>query len=240
MSKRALPGWVWVAGGIGMVILLGFFVLAQGMEGIMGGGLRAAESAAVSRLRTLLWAQDTAKKYAFLDRDGDGVGEYAFFKQLAGMAPLSNGQKLGTPLLYRDTAKFAPLAPQNVLISGGYCHVLFLSASAGGGAAEPLDGAEKAGLVSADGAEKYWVAYAWPLQPGHSGRRVFFINQDEEIWESANDGPQQQYSSLERLPKFDAALPRPDLASVPVEGQPHGDGGVWKRWKNKRARNASP
>lgn len=240
MSNRALPGWVWAVGGTGLTVLLGFFVLSQGMEGIMGGGLRAAESAAVSRLRTLLWAQDTAKKYAFMDRDADGVGEYGFLKQLAGMVPLSNGKKLETPLLYRDTAKFAPLAPQNVLISGGYCHVIYLSARTGGGVGEPLDGVEPSGSVDADGAEKYWVAYAWPLQPGYSGRKVFFINQDEEIWESANDGPQQQYVSLERLPRFDAALPRPDLASVPVEGQAHGDGGTWKRWKNKRARTMAP
>lgn len=140
------------------------------------------------------------------------------------------------PLLQGELAIPAPSAPVAVLESAGYCHVIYLPAVGGGGVVESRDGDEPAGAVDADGAERAWVAYAWPVERGKSGVKAFFINQDEEIWQTDGAGPGQGYSGCEKVPAATAALPGTLLAEPPVEGKPHGDGGIWTRWKNKRAR----
>lgn len=235
-SARYFPSTpVLVVGGLVLLVLMSFFVVKMALPGIVGGGLRAADASAVSRLRTLLWAQDTLRSQKWMDRDGDGLGEFGFLHQLAAQVPTSKGSVLPTPLLYGALSNIVSGSGQAVLVSGGFCHVIYLPSSQGG-TPEPAGGIEPSGSVDADKAEKHWIAYAWPLDINKSGRKVFFINQDEEIWESRNTAPGQGYSGLTNIPAFDAALPQPDLSTVPKEGQPHGDGGVWTRWKGKKAR----
>lgn len=239
-SRKASDKVIVVAGVVGAILLFAlmvFFMMRVGLNGMVGGGMRAAEGSAVSRLRTLLWAQDTVKSNHFIDRDGDGNAEYAFLQQLSGTAPLPNGKPIPTPLLMGALSQLDRSSGQTVLMDGGFCHVVYLMGPDGRGQGEHANGLERPGSIDPAGASKYWVAYAWPAQLEKSGRRAFFINQDEEIWETKNDGTGQGYAGLDKIPAFDAALPRPDLSSVPVEGQPHGDGGIWIRWKGKKARN---
>lgn len=226
-------------GGVLFFGLMVMFMLNSGLEGMVGGGRRAAEKSAVSRLRTFLWAQDTLKQGRYFDRNGDGVGEFGYLRQLAGQVAPPNLKRLSPPILMDPMSELNGSTPQTVLLDGGFCHVMYLAGPGGAGVTEPSDGAEAAGSIDPALASRFWIAYAWPLEIDKSGRKAFFINQDEEIWETDNTGPNQGYSGLNKRPLFDAALPRPDLAAVPIEGQPHGDGGVWIRWKGKKARTGT-
>jgi hypothetical protein len=52
-------------------------------------------------------------------------------------------------------------------------------------------------------AERYWAVYAWPVEYGVTGRRVFFINQRGDVLCSSNLG---SYSGHAKPPPFAAAF----------------------------------
>jgi hypothetical protein len=59
-------------------------------------------------------------------------------------------------------------APQaGVYVHGGYCFILYLADRLGQPALEPQPGGVKPG---------FWIAYAWPLEYGVTGRRLFVLD----------------------------------------------------------------
>lgn len=48
-----------------------------------------------------------------------------------------------------------------------------------------------------------WCAYAWPLEAGETGRRVFFINQSGDVLSTHN--VEATCSGKQKMPKPDAA-----------------------------------
>jgi hypothetical protein len=89
------------------------------------------------------------------------------------------------------------------------------------------------GPARADAAEARWCAYAWPVAWGNSGTRAFFVDQDGEVWQTANRV--LPYSGGKGgLPAWDAAMPAssgPGWASLPAKAPEFRgrDGNVWKR-----------
>src|SRR5690349_23436448 len=69
-AARPLHG----AAALFVVIALGRFLSGEAALGIVEGGTRAAGQRAVSRLRELLFAEDSARRLAYWDPDADGVG----------------------------------------------------------------------------------------------------------------------------------------------------------------------
>ncbi|MEE9392219.1 MAG: hypothetical protein V3W41_06915 [Planctomycetota bacterium] len=73
-------------------------------------------------------------------------------------------------------------------IRGGYCLALYLSSDAG----------EEMGLVTGEKPrDDFWIAYAWPLEFGLTGRRLFSIDLDGTLraWENqlgTFDGPDRR------------------------------------------------
>jgi len=228
-----------VAMGVGGILLLvGFslFMVYRGVPGMAGGSQRATHATAVSRLRTLLWAQDHFRQLKAADRDGDGTAEYGLLAQLSGQP---GGLTTPPPAVLGDGSfsRFSPGALGGVAVFAGYCYTVYLPARAGGAVAELQGGGELPGTVDPDGAETHWVAYAWPLEWGKTGNRVFFINQDEEIWESRGGSTGSPHNGPQQPPAFDAALARADFSVPPQDGHVGGDGAVWTRWKGKQARS---
>ena len=143
--------------------LAGVYMARAGVANMVGSGQSFTEKSAVSSLRTLHWAQGDFRKAAFVDEDGDGIGEFGTAAQLTAKAPLPSGEMAPVPLIQLPGAEIR----DGLLVANGYCIRTEL----------PDD---------ADGRERRFAAAAWPLLP-EAGKKAFCINQDEEILESANE-----------------------------------------------------
>src|SRR5688572_8705666 len=83
--------------------VLGFvrFLVREAVPGIVQGGTFATQDAAVSRLRELLFAEDSLRRLASIDPDGDRIGSAAFIDEMTGRAGLRGAARLVPPVLER-------------------------------------------------------------------------------------------------------------------------------------------
>lgn len=92
-------------------------------------------------------------------------------------------------------------------------------------------GAPCSGPVDPDAAEVRWCAYAWPVAAGNSGTRAFYVDQDGEVWQTAN--ALLSLSGVNGGPAWDAALPQGTgngWVALPKGASHTGrDGNVWIR-----------
>jgi hypothetical protein len=100
----------------------------------------------------------------------------------------------------------------------------------------------------ADARERRFCAYAWPKEPGVTGRRAFFTDRFEAVWSTWNI--RAQYGGRERIPKPEAAFhrdgpdpenldARPGIAfddspTLDETGLPSCDGEVWKIYGERK------
>jgi len=186
-----------------VALIIGFgtvatvFMARRGVANVVGSGQTFTEKSAVSTLRTLHWAQGDFRRAAFVDEDGDGIGEFGTVAQLTATAPLPSGGKAPVPLIQIPGAEVR----DGVLVANGYCFRTELPA-------DP------------DGRERRFAAAAWPLLPS-AGKKAFCLNQDEEIFESANE---QGWFGCEKGPPPGAC---PTAAMVDAGGS------GWTRWRGK-------
>jgi hypothetical protein len=197
----------------------------------MSARLAANESAAIATLRALSSAQAMLVESAAIDEDKDGAGEYGFLGELSGGRTLrGRRERLEPPVL---SSAFAALEDDGdgdaVVQRSGYWYQVWLPTRTGTAVTERANpsGAVK---VHPDAAERAWCAYAWPVEPGATGRRVFFVNQEGELL--AFDNPGGHFGGLQRSggrqPANDSALTRPDLESAPARGRRGVDGTQWR------------
>ena len=153
--------------------------------------LRANEQAAMATLRNIASAQAQCQAAGVIDADGDGVGEFGFFAELAGAAPVRSDAdggvgetRISPPVL---STAFARVRGARVRRSG-YCFQVFLPGADGAWATEQPDGDGARGVrVAPDRAERRWACVAWPAVAGWTGRRAFTIDQDGVVLAHAND-----------------------------------------------------
>jgi type II secretory pathway pseudopilin PulG len=173
-SALPRPRWWVVFGALAASVGLVRFVVTLAMPGIVGGGQRAVEQRAVSRLREVLFAQDALRRAGWIDPDADGVGSAAFLEELCGAAPRRGQQARATPVLHCGELVPTPLglAAQ----SGAYLYTVCLPLQGGGWSATP--GAR----VDDELAERRFLAYAWPAA-STAGKfdEAFFIDEHENI-----------------------------------------------------------
>lgn len=233
------------------------FTIYEAAPGVVEGGRRAVARSAIAHLRDIVFAQDIARQQAFVDPDGDGIGSAVSLWALAGHTP-SRGETAGgtkTPRLLQrfqhkavgegDAAK--ALGANELVIYDGYVFAVYLPAKDGGAVTSSMAGAK----VDDERAEQRFVAYAWPLEKGHAEHAVVFIDEHERILISDNEGEAQNYFGLDRPPAFNAALTGGWSSAPAVIGKAirNGgtsdegsgkDGGVWRRWRHKEARDSLP
>lgn len=220
-----------------LAISVGFtyFLVTEAVPGIIEGGRRAAGKTAVSTLRTLYWGQNLFRQQALVDQNGNGVGEFGFFGEMTGVAPLRGSQERSPAGILRPRFfKLAEGALAGIAINGPYCYVIYLPGE-GGPLIEDAQGKVGENGASAELQESHWIAYAWPLEVGATSDKVYFINQFEEIFESDNLAAAQKYTGPNHMPAWDAAPLKAGLTGKIEEGL-GGDGGTWKRWKGKTAK----
>lgn len=169
------------------------FMARVGAPNVISSGKAYAEKTAVSTLRTLHWAQGLFRQGKYVDVDRNGVSEFGELGQLAGRDPLPSGDRITNSLLPEAGARVG----ENVLEAGGYCFRYDLP-------------------EGAHARERRFVAYGWPRRL-EAGQKIFCIDQDEQIWESANP---EGFAGCEGGPPR-GICPEGDAA----------DG--WVRWRNK-------
>lgn len=172
--------WLLLAAALGSSVGLFRFILTEAMPGIVGGGRRAVQQHAVSRLREVLFAQDAMRRAGWIDPDADGVGSAAFLSELCGGPPLRGQPRRETPVLSCGELIDTPLGP--AARSGAYLYTVCLPQRAGGWSADPQS------AVDEERAERSFVAYAWP-QAATTFDRLFFIDQNENILTAAPAPP---------------------------------------------------
>jgi len=151
---------------VGCAIALGIFFLALFPLGIVAAiaipnllraRLAANESGAIATLRTLSSAQETFRSAIVIDKDKDGLGEYASLRVLAGLDSTEAMEgPVDPPFIDLQLASEAKY---------GYRFEVFVGES---GCCEESTGT--------DADEVAFFATAWPVEYGKTGIRTFCID----------------------------------------------------------------
>jgi len=192
-----------------IVVAIIAIIASVAIPKLLSARLSANESAAISTLRSISSAQAQLQSSSAIDTDSDGGGEYGYFAELAGTVELREDDGDGAP-----TAGDTFLTPSmlssalgnvadGVVTRSGYVFQMYLPDEDGAGVAEDDTGGGVG--TDPDNAENFWCCYAWPLDNGSTGNRVFFINQDGDILQFNNriDTP---YEAVDGGPAWDAAF----------------------------------
>ncbi|MFN0207523.1 MAG: prepilin-type N-terminal cleavage/methylation domain-containing protein [Planctomycetota bacterium] len=176
-----------------IVVAIIAIIAAIAIPNLLSSRLAANESAAISTLRQLTSSQAGVKTSATIDGDGDGVGEYAYFGELAGshfvrtfmagVQAISPTVKLAPPIA---SGAFGNVVNSSVRRSG-YQFQIWLPGALGVGVAEAAAGGANVGsFPDPDLCETIWCAYAWPVGFGNTANRTFFVNQQGDILQTLN------------------------------------------------------
>ncbi|MBL8862426.1 MAG: prepilin-type N-terminal cleavage/methylation domain-containing protein [Planctomycetes bacterium] len=209
-------------------------ISAMAVPKFMRARLSANEAAAISTLRLLSGVQAQVRSLGAIDTDADGSGEYAYFGELAGTAPMriATGAGPGAGTAGVDeldpsviTNAFGTLDANGYASRSGYYFQMWLpgptagvvaglpeaagagAGGAGGGAPGP------GGFPDPDNAEILWGCYAWPVRAGDTGNRVFFVSSEGLVLQYENRTA-TPFSGTANPPDFGEAYTDPaDMAS---------------------------
>jgi hypothetical protein len=207
-----------IAGGIIATAALFRFVATAAMKGIVEGGERAAEDSALWKLREVLIAEDGMRKSAFIDPDADHIGSAELINGLAGNQPMRTGHVLDAPLLNYRFRERIDTALGPAIHVGTHLYIVCLPRPNGGFSTRPDE------PVDEEGAERRFVAYAWPADGVKGIDTVFFLDEHERILYL--DSPRQPYRGASAPPPCEAAI--------------GASAAQWKPWKNKKPRRTLP
>ncbi len=226
-----------------IVVAIIAIICSVAIPKLLSARLAANEATAISTLRLLSTAQEQVRARGAIDTDSDGAGEFAYFSELTGTAPMRKGVG-GAPapgVLGVDdlspavlAAAFGRVDAQSLTTRSGYHFQLWLPGTPVGPATPAIPelptigGANPANFPSSDAAEVLWCAYAWPVDTENTGNRAFFVNQDGSLMQCANRGA-VPYNGNTKMPAFDEAYVNPgDMSSGIRSGMIGGnDGTFW-------------
>jgi hypothetical protein len=216
LRKRQLVAHA-VAGAIAACTVF-VFLAREAVPGMVQGGTSASGQRAVSRLREILFAQDSARKAASVDPDGDRVGSALLIGELTGELGLRGQARLFPPLLERypklDLTRSGPAVE-----TGGFWFMVCVPTSPTEFSSDPK------ARFDDELAERRYVAYAWPSGRAPGLQRAYFIDEHERIL-SAPSRPDLRRGG-EYAPSCDDAL-APETR------------GAWRPWRNKKPREQLP
>ena len=198
------------------------FVVVEAVPGIIAGGQRATSQAAVSQLRTLLFAEDALRQHAQHDPDHDGVGSAALLGELCGTQPLRGGARLDPAVVEVRPSALVETPIGTAMFRSGYLFIVCLPRPDGGWTARAGD------PVDDERAERRFVAYAWPASNREGVRQAYFLDEHEMILVSPNgDEADPRWAGQSFPPPCDAAFVEPTKEE-------------WKAWQGKKSRASLP
>lgn len=260
MQKESIMGWTrGRLAGVKLLDMAGFILIIAIVAAVALPRLarvrRAAnEAQAVLLLRHLAASEGNFKRSGAVDQDADGMGEYGLLAELAGQVPLRAGQaRLSTPLVpqqllaaIRRSAgggeEEGYVSPDGCFLVGGYVYRAYLAAAVDEnqsvqvgddrtlGGTRSHAGATLTDVDAIDLQEQHFAIYAWPLEAGATGERVFVITETGRLL--ATDMKARQYSgrgplSASNVPAADSAFTGEVFVSPLAEGKRGRDGNVW-------------
>lgn len=145
---------------------------AIAIPNLLESRVTSQESAAAASLKSGVFpAQVQFQAGGYADGDANGIGEYGFFPEMAGVVPSGMNGDITLNLL-------APMYNVDKPTVSNYTFVIY-QPDGKGGAVSSLPAARPA--AGAGEREKSWVAYAWPVD-GTQGRRAFAIDQSGNVY----------------------------------------------------------
>lgn len=210
--------WLLVVAALAATIGLFRFLVVEAIPGIVAGGNRFTEQRAISRLRELLFAEDTARRVGAYDPDRDHVGSAMLLGELTGELGLRRGNRLALPLLEGFPKQVdTSIGPASEI--GGYFVIVCLPKPGGGFTALP------GGVVDDELAERRFIAYAWPSGTAPGLNNAVALDEHEHI-ALAPAKPGLRYGL--------AAPPSCDDAVAPETRT------AWTVWRHKQPRKTLP
>lgn len=210
--------WLLVVAAIAASVGFARFLVLEAMPGIVAGGNRFTEQRAISRLREILFAEDSARKTAAWDPDHDGVGSAVLLGELTGELGLRGGERLEPPLLESYPKQVGTdLGPVTEI--GGYYLMICLPKLGGGLSARPGEAFDE------ELAERRFVAYAWPSGSAPGLESALALDEHENIL-LAPAKPGLRYGA--------GSPPHCDDAVAPDTR------GAWAAWRHKQPRQTLP
>jgi hypothetical protein len=219
-GRARVEAWVLLAiSVIATAVGLLRFVLHEAIPGVLAGGKAAIEKQAIAFSRTVVAAEDHARRAAYHDPDGDGVGSALSLLELAGFAALPAGSTLAQPPLALRREDLRETAGGLAVHEAGYLVMICLPQGKEAFSSDP----EKR---DAERAELEYRIYAWPEALGAgSPRTTYFLDAGERILHldaPANDEP--AYVGATRPPPCDSVSTHTG----------------WQQWKDKAPRAKLP
>jgi hypothetical protein len=207
--------WLLALAGVASLIGLVRFLV---IPGIVQGGNRFTEQRAISRLREILFAEDSARRLAPHDPDADRIGSALLLGELTTELAVRRGVRLEAPLLdgypkQTDTG-IGPAAE-----IGGYFLIVCVPRLGGGFTALPAD------AVDDELAERRFIAYAWPSGTAPGLSSAVALDEHESIL-IAPSSPRLRFGFV-APPSCDDAV-----ANATKD--------AWKPWRNKHPRTTLP
>ena len=210
-----------------IVVAIIAIIAAIAIPNLLSARLNANESAAIATLKNISTAQAQCQGSAVIDANNNGLGEYAFFAEMAGTVTVRGSSQSVDPATL--SAAFGTINAQSCVMRSGYLFRMFLPTATLTGSVEAasLGGGPGTPVVDANWAETLWCCYAWPSVAGNSGKRTFFTYQSGDVLMTA--ATFVTYSGTSPEPAFNAAY-RVGSAfmSMPVAANTIGqDGNRW-------------
>jgi hypothetical protein len=209
-----------IAGACSTVGTFRFLVL-EAVPGIVLGGTTATERRVVSRLREILFAEDSWRKNAYYDPDGDHVGSAGLLGELSAEFGVRGGNRV-EPAVLEGYPKLVETGIGPAADIGGYLVLVCLPKQGGGYSAKPGD------VIDDEAAERHFYAYAWPAERGQGLTTAYFLDEHERILLADS-----QEAEPRRLIGVDAP-PSCDDVSAPATA------GDWRVWRKKKPRQSLP
>jgi type IV pilus assembly protein PilA len=208
-----------------IVVAIIAIIASIAIPNLLSARLSANESAAIATLRNIIASQSQFQTQAVVDTDGDGIGEYGWFTEMAGVVTPRNGiGPLVPPVLSAALGTLQP--PTNDFINrSGFFFQMFLPDINGQGLAETAFAAPDPNVC-----ETSWICYAWPADRQTTGNRSFVTNQTGDLLQT--NANVAQYDGTTTRPTFQAALdpatnPGQDMRGTLAVGVPGFDGNTW-------------
>lgn len=235
-----------------ILISIGAIIISVVVKTYSGARESANEARALAFLRELVPLQERYRASCGTDVDGDGIGEYACFHELASVALPTAGRAHGAAAGFSAgqvdatarglrTARDASgptstlLAPRfgviqdHFLLHDGYYYMMCLPSAPNLWSLEERAGG-RADFIDPQHAERHWACFAWPAEWGESGRRAFYVDQSGTILETPNS--KGRYDGPRRPEGFSAVRARgviaPGTMASPLAiGETSLDGSTW-------------
>jgi prepilin-type N-terminal cleavage/methylation domain-containing protein len=176
-----------------IVVAIIAIIAAIAIPGLLRARISSNETSAIGSLRSTSTGQSQFQNATVKDRDLDGVGEYGYYTEMAGIAPCPVGTSAGTPAKPSFcTSVFGTTSSSSTGLANksGYNFRMFLPGGATAGVPIPESGAATAPVTTVtdeiNAQETRWCTYSWPTSSGNSGNKAFFVNQSGEVIATSN------------------------------------------------------